>query len=133
MVETLRGIRDEVGNQLAITLLLGSDAFRSLPKWHEWTSLITLANLLIVNRAKQQEHYPKPLKELIHSNQTLSKQDLIQYPYGNIYFYDDVHIDISSTIIRQTMNQQDHAKAMLPNGVFEYIKKEHLYERSPQQ
>ena len=41
-VETLRALREVVGPLAPLAWLLGADAFRGLPSWHDWTALAGL-------------------------------------------------------------------------------------------
>jgi len=49
-VETLRGLRGELGSQAPLALLLGADSFLGLPDWHEWQELFNLAHLVVAGR-----------------------------------------------------------------------------------
>ena len=51
MVDTLQSLRDESGADRSISLLVGSDAFAGIARWHAWACLPDLANLLIAWRA----------------------------------------------------------------------------------
>ena len=51
MVETLESFRQDLGDQVAITLCLGSDAFLQLPQWHSWRKILKLSNVLVIKRA----------------------------------------------------------------------------------
>ena len=47
--DTLTGLRDE-NKEKSLCLLLGMDAFLSLPKWHRWKELIDLAHIVVAHR-----------------------------------------------------------------------------------
>ena len=49
-VDTLRALRVEVGPECAICLIMGMDAFLSLPAWHEWQEIIGLAHVIVMQR-----------------------------------------------------------------------------------
>ena len=49
-VETLRELRAEVGPQMPLAWLVGADAFRGLPEWHDWQALPALAHLVVAVR-----------------------------------------------------------------------------------
>src|SRR5690606_18972130 len=42
-VETLRRLRDEIGQDAPVALLVGADSFLDLPRWREWRELFDLA------------------------------------------------------------------------------------------
>jgi nicotinate-nucleotide adenylyltransferase len=49
-IETLRAIRNEVGQTRRIYWLMGMDSFLSLPKWEEWQSLLDLVHIVVAQR-----------------------------------------------------------------------------------
>lgn len=49
-VETLRGMRAELGPTVPIVWILGLDSVLQLDQWHHWTELLSLAHLLGVQR-----------------------------------------------------------------------------------
>ena len=48
-VDTLRSLREELGNK-PLCLIMGMDAFQGLNTWHEWTSLVDLAHIIVASR-----------------------------------------------------------------------------------
>ncbi|WP_428992657.1 nicotinate-nucleotide adenylyltransferase [Pseudoxanthomonas winnipegensis] len=50
-VDTLRSLREELGPQAPLVLLLGADSFMGLPSWHRWQDLFALAHLAVAERA----------------------------------------------------------------------------------
>ena len=50
MVETLESFRHQLGEQVAITICLGTDAFKQLPQWHCWQKILKLSNILVIQR-----------------------------------------------------------------------------------
>lgn len=49
-VDTLRGVRAEIGSSQPLVWLLGADAFRELRSWREWRELFVLAHLVVAVR-----------------------------------------------------------------------------------
>jgi len=50
-VDTLRELRAELGEQVPIAWLIGSDSLAELHTWHRWHELFTHAHILAVERA----------------------------------------------------------------------------------
>src|ERR1700678_4625962 len=48
-VETLAELRHEYPDR-SLCLIVGMDAFLSLPKWHQWRNLLQLAHLVVAHR-----------------------------------------------------------------------------------
>ncbi len=68
MVHSLQNFRLELGNELPITLLLGTDSFNQLPQWYNWQQLLTLANLLVIKRCGSDNAViPNEIKNYLHS------------------------------------------------------------------
>ena len=49
-VDTLRSLREEVGEKEPICLLVGTDAFRGFPTWHEPNEILKLAHIVVMQR-----------------------------------------------------------------------------------
>lgn len=127
MTETLLSFRREYPND-SISLIIGYDAFLSLPRWHQWEKLITFANILVINRMQyQNEVIDVALETLIHSNQCKKPIDILQFKSGKLAFFDAGNYDISSTDIRLDLKHRQHLTDKIPHEVLEYIKSQHLY------
>jgi nicotinate-nucleotide adenylyltransferase len=128
MVETLAKIREE--NKIdSITLIMGYDAFLSLPFWHQWKKMIKLANLLVIKR----NHYsnysvPESIQKLLNRHKTEVKTELLTKPSGRIYLFNAGNYDISSTDIRKELKKNKNKDPRLPKEVYEYIKLKGLYQ-----
>src|SRR5579885_3221529 len=48
--DTLTSLREEIGAQRALVVLLGADAFAGLPSWHRWRELLDLAHIAVLTR-----------------------------------------------------------------------------------
>lgn len=50
-IDTLRDLRDELGTQVPIAWLIGSDSLVQLHTWHRWSELFEHAHILVVERS----------------------------------------------------------------------------------
>ena len=50
MVDTLQSLRDELGPDTPLSLILGMDAFDDIDTWHRWEELIQLAHFIVIQR-----------------------------------------------------------------------------------
>ena len=48
--DTLRSLREELGDAVPICLLVGADAFRGFPDWHRPRAILDLAHLVVMRR-----------------------------------------------------------------------------------
>ncbi|MGM9453665.1 nicotinate-nucleotide adenylyltransferase [Legionella bozemanae] len=128
MVETLESFRLEYPKS-SITLIIGYDAFLSLPRWYQWEKIITLANLLVINRNEfSRQAVPKTTQEFLEKYQTKSKAELLNTQAGRVFLFDAGNYDISSTSIREEIEKGADVKNKLPHTVYEYIKDQGLYQ-----
>lgn len=127
MTETLSSFRHEYPTD-SISLIIGYDAFLSLPQWYQWEKLISLANILVINRKQyQDEMINKALQALIHSNQCKNPIELLRFKSGKLAFFDAGNYDISSTDIRLDIKHGQHITDKIPPEVLTYITSQHLY------
>lgn len=110
MVHTLTSLKEEFPSDV-ITLILGYDAFLSLPKWHEWEKVVSMAQLLVMNRSSSSS------KEIPDTLQNLS----------SVRFFDAGDYDVSSRQIREELKQGIDVASKLPKAVYDYIKAKELY------
>ncbi|BCA95282.1 putative nicotinate-nucleotide adenylyltransferase [Legionella antarctica] len=128
MVETLASFREEMKNT-AITLIMGYDAFLSLPQWHQWHRIIELANLLVINRSLFSKHpIPEAIKKLLIQHETKRKTQLLTQPAGAVFLFNAGNYEISSTHIRDDLKKNKSVETRLPGEVYEYIKTQELYQ-----
>jgi len=152
-VDTLNGLRAELGRQQPLCLLLGSDAFLLLHTWHEWEKLFDLAHIVVLQR-------PQITKEI---NNELSKEKNIRdncaaqaiatrvaaaspalhrrflahlqtapdalsaTPAGAVLLIDNPVLEISSSAVRQRCAVGKKIHYLLPDAVATYIQSNQLY------
>jgi len=131
MVETLNTYREELGLNYSITLLLGMDAFLSLPRWHQWESILKLSNLLVLKRNETtKQEISNELKLLLRHQQCSKPLELKTNPHGKIVFFDAGDYPISSTEIRRKIQKNEDVRDDLSSDVYNFIKKFHLYTQN---
>lgn len=100
MVDTLDSFRKEFPNA-SISLILGYDAFLSLPKWHEWEKIISLSHLFVINRAAFSSCIiPESIIKLLQLHKNTDINELKTHSSGFIYEFDAGSYDLSSTALR---------------------------------
>ena len=125
---TLNEFRNECGQALPITLLLGLDTFCQLPQWHQWEQLIKLANLLVINRTGYSENQlPAEMKALLLAHETADPKALLKRSHGLIARFDAGNYDISSTRVRNSLIAKKLPNNFLPKTVSNYIIEKKLY------
>jgi nicotinate-nucleotide adenylyltransferase len=120
-VETLRSLREELGDTTPICLIVGSDAFHGFPAWHKPAEILQLAHIIVMQRPGD------PLPELYPERLTQSIAALRTTPAGCIYPQQVTQLQISATRIRTLIKAGLSPRYLLPDGVLEIIRQEKLY------
>ncbi|WP_010597419.1 nicotinate-nucleotide adenylyltransferase [Rickettsiella massiliensis] len=128
-LETLSGLRRELGQQIPLILILGNDQFAQLNHWYEWTSLVDYAHLVVVPRLETPQTYPQALEDFILRFKTDRVKNLSQQASGLLLFakIKPLAISISSTLIRAQLKAGVSPVGLLPASVLDYISEHHLY------
>ena len=128
-VDTLEGLRAELGST-PILLLLGADAFLSLPGWKQWERLFELAHILVIARPEFAMPEPLPASLAEHYRRRLTTDpSLLSSGAGRIYGQGVVPQPASATAIREMFRQGRRPEGLTPPPVIEYIETHHLYRR----
>ena len=129
-LDTLHSLRNELGNQVSITLFMGSDAFTKFDTWHRWQEIIDLCHIALVQRPQLRGHdqkLSKTLETFLHNHYTENADDLHSQPAGYVTMRQVTALDISSTAIRHALQHGDSVRYLLPDNVADYIKQHQLY------
>ena len=120
-VDTLHSLRQELGN-LPLCLLMGSDAFRGFPDWHQPDLVLKLAHLVVMQRPGEQPvaHYA----DRIVSN----AEPMHSVPGGLILFQPVTQLEISATAIRMMLRTGLSPRYLLPDPVLAIIRQQGLYQ-----
>lgn len=129
MVDTLRSLREEVGER-PLVLLLGLDAFLGLTSWHEWQSIIGLAHIAVAgrpgwDRSGLQEN--EGLDQLWREHACDEVSQLHHAPAGRMIMVAVTPLSISATEIRAQLRQGRSPRFLLPDSVLDYIETNRLY------
>jgi nicotinate-nucleotide adenylyltransferase len=120
-VRTLRSLREELGDNAPICLIIGSDAFHGFPSWHKPEEILQLAHVVVMQRPG--DPLPEPYPERIAQ----SAEALRTTPAGCIYPQQVTQLQISATRIRGLIKAGLSPRYLLPDAVLEIIRREELY------
>ena len=131
-VDTLMAIRAETGPAQSLVLMLGADAFLELATWSRWHQLFELAHVAVAYRPgfpvdTWQSRMPQPLAA--EYNKRLMRQPLGIHtaPAGGIVVVPIAALDISATMIRDSMRAGANPRYLLPEQIIKYIQDNDLY------
>jgi nicotinate-nucleotide adenylyltransferase len=128
-VDTLAALRRELPG-VPLLLLLGADAFATLPAWKEWRRLFELAHLVLIARPEfaMPDPLPDPLGREYFARRTLDP-GLLTVEAGRIYQQKVDPQPISATAIREMIRRRERPNGLTPAAVIHYIETHHLYDR----
>ncbi len=129
-VPTLQRLRTELGGEQPLILLLGTDAFLGLERWHRWRELFELAHIAVATRPGTtfDPAQCSPLLAAEHAaRQTISPLSLQATPAGHILTFPITALDISATQLRTQLTTGHSPRYLLPTQVLDYIFSHHLY------
>ncbi|MEN3034253.1 MAG: nicotinate (nicotinamide) nucleotide adenylyltransferase [Aquificaceae bacterium] len=98
-------------------LLMGEDSFKSIHLWKDSEKILNLARIVIARRHKNSQAINDYVKE--HFPWLLIGKDIL--------LIESRILEISSTEIRNRLKEGKSINWLVPDCVFEYIKKNHLY------
>ncbi len=127
-VETLGELRHEYPDR-SLCLIVGMDAFLSLPKWHQWRELLQLAHLVVAHRPGWRAPGMGPLGELLVDRGTGRIGDLHESRAGCIYIHAVTQLEISSTEVRQLIGMGRDPRFLMPDAVRKLILDTNCYSK----
>jgi len=119
-LDTMHSLRRELGEQ-PLCLLMGGDAFRGFPDWHQPEQILELAHLVVMQRPGEQ-HPP-----LYPERHTDDPARLRESTGGRILFQPVTQLTISATRIRALVHSGMSPRYLLPEAVLRIIEQEALY------
>jgi len=130
-VETLREFKGrDLGDDIEISLIIGADSYNDITTWCEFEEILTLASLVVVERPqtpvkKIAEVLPDRLARKFRYES--DKEAYIQDNGRTITYLSVTLMDISSSDIRQRVQEGLSIRYLLPPGVARYIIEHELY------
>lgn len=145
-VETLRGLRAELGPDASIVFVMGADQLQKLDTWRDWQSLFELTNFAVAARPGYSLDNaglpPAVAAELARREGT--PEQVRASPAGRVCLAHTLAVDISATEVRAalkngaktgTVNEANadakaatKAGAYLAPQVLDYIQQHNLYK-----
>lgn len=110
-VDTLRRLREEVGPEAALYLILGADQLASFARWRAPEEILRLATPAIMDRGGTDAGEAAPglqgMDRAVHVPVT--------------------RVDVSSTMVRDRVAAGEDVAGLVPEGVLRVIRREGLY------
>jgi len=125
--DTLTELRAELGENCALTLVLGADAFAALDTWHRWRELPELAHLVVMARPDCPLPETGPVADLLRARRAEAEM-LRRKPAGCIVPVALTPLPVSATQIRDIVRSGRSPRYLLPDAVCAYIREQKLYQ-----
>jgi len=130
-VDTLASIREELGPERPLCLLVGGDAFAGFLDWHRPRAILDLAHIVVMQRPGTPGLSNAALRAETDRRHADGPRALQQSPAGRIYFQTVTQLDISSTHIRRMLAAGLSPRFLLPDAVLDRIEREQCYGPAP--
>ena len=129
-IDTLLALRQQVEDDTALCLILGSDAFMGLASWHRWEELLGLCHIVVAHRPNaepQPERMPPALQACWRKAMTENIDDLQSTNAGRIFMQRITPLAISASNIRQDLRRGASPRYLMADDVINYIEAYQLY------
>ena len=128
--ETLSEIAQEVSSDSTLFWIMGEDSLPEFPDWYQAEKIMELCHVLVMRRPGYEASEKIEASAWLKSYMCEDASKLDEKQHGYIYMTDVELFEISSTQIRQTLQAGEQPRFMLPGGVWNYIKRNNLYQES---
>ena len=128
-VDTLRELREELGDAAPLALLIGADSLLGLPTWRSWTSLFDLAHFIVADRPGSglDAGLAPELSARLEGRWTEQAADLRRTPAGRVFRLHQPLQPESATEIRRRIAAGEAWRHLVPPAVADAIADERLY------
>lgn len=131
-VETLRHLREELGEETEIFFVAGLDSFLHILSWKEYEELLDACSFIVVSRPHNSfDGVLEVLPATFHDRIVDLRDNADAAPAGDaglrIYLSDAVHFDLSSTEIRERAAAGESVRYRVTPEVERYIQTHRLY------
>lgn len=126
-VDTLTDLRQEIGQQ-PLCLIIGADAYQQLNSWHQWTQLLELAHLIVVQRPGYTLTTSEEVAKYTTNRCIENVQQLTRKHAGSVYFLQTPPLEISSTRIKTLLSNQKSIRYLVPDNIFRWLQQHRIYQ-----
>jgi nicotinate-nucleotide adenylyltransferase len=129
-IDTVRYFLNSHDENLELYFITGQDAFDAITTWHQWAELLSLCHFVVMTRpGYENKGLAHVLPDGIAANYVYNDfNDCFQGPQGSrIYFRKTTFLDISSSAIRQSIQQGLPVQYLVPDNVIRFIDEKNLY------
>ncbi|AOY90252.1 nicotinic acid mononucleotide adenylyltransferase [Marinobacter salinus] len=129
--DTLRQLRNELGPDEPLVMVVGTDAFAGFDRWREWQQIPDLAHIVVVRRPGPELASDGVPARLLAERSAHDPDALRAQPCGLILELDPPLLDISATGIRGRIADGRSPRYLVPDSVWLEIRRQGLYGACP--
>ena len=127
-IDTLNSITQDFPDYKLI-VIIGKDNLVSLPDWKDFEKVLSLCNIIVMNRqtskeTKQSHKYLEILKNLICSDRSVFNNQ----SNGNIIIEQTTSINITSTDIREKLSRGEPIEGLVDKKLENWLKQNRIYQ-----
>jgi nicotinate-nucleotide adenylyltransferase len=127
-IDSLMELREELGESVSLSLVMGCDAVLGINSWHRWEEILDWAHVLVIARPGWDLPERGEVSQWLAQNRLDEPQGLVEKVSGSVYIEQLRPLDISSTEIRKLLANRQSARYLMPEPVLDYIEEHGLYE-----
>jgi len=128
MIDSLMELRDELGEQRSLCMVLGCDAVIAIDTWHRWEELLDWAHIVIIARPGWSLPEQGKVAKWLQAHRVEKLDRMHTQSAGDILVEELRPLAISSTEIRELLAARRSPRYLLPPTVLDYIEEHHLYQ-----
>ena len=119
-IDTLIELREEIGPERPLVLLVGADAFLGLPTWHRWGELFDYAHVGVLTRpGREITTLPTELRIKVASRRCGDAIALTETPAGRVLAMPVTPLEISATMLRDVLAAGGEPRYLVPDAVID--------------
>lgn len=125
-VETLESLRAELGEEVSLVLIMGSDQLHNLASWHRYNEILDFAHIAVTQREQVRlQDFTPEIEQLLSD---CGADALPAKPSGSIVFFRMPAVPVSSTRLRAALSANEPVQGLLAPAVLDYIHEHRLYQ-----
>lgn len=127
-IDTLIELRQELGPDEPLIMVVGMDSFLSLPTWGRWQELLDVAHVLVISRPGWEPDLISTLAAFYEKHRAESPAELQCAPSGKIWMESFTPLAISSSQVRNLCRKNASIAYLVPETIQRFIEAHSLYK-----
>jgi len=132
-IDTLKALITRMGQCNKLYFIIGCDAFLDILTWKSYREVVSLVTLIVSKRKGTDEKQLSSLAHILEYDRTNKALWSSRRGCKDIIFLKQTPADLSSTFIKNHINNELIVRNTIPRKVIEYIKTNRLYHSTPRE